>query len=209
VLPPARLPSCHSLGRIRAAHSVTARGVDCAGVLPPARLPSCHSPGRVRAAHSVTARGVDCAGVLPPARLPFCHSPGRGVGWRTSVATAGAPRLARSPLVPHPARQVSSSRRLGYEHPERTFSKLCHRRFLKPVAGPFDFQPCAGYSSAPLPRPLSGAAGLTGGSALLLLFLSRTYAHVGVYGPARASAQPVRPPAGRRTARRPGLRGGT
>ena len=128
VLPPARVPFCHSPGRVRAAHSVTARGVDCAGVLPPARLPFCHSPGRVWAAHSVTAQGVDCAGVLPPARVPFCHSPGRGVGRPTSVATAGTLRLARSPLVPHPARRVSSSRRLGYEYPERTFSKATPTR---------------------------------------------------------------------------------
>ena len=40
-------------------------------------------------------------------------------------------RLACFPLVPLPARQVSTSRRLGYEHPELTFSKLCQRRFLK------------------------------------------------------------------------------
>ena len=178
---------------------------------------------------------VSNGAVLPQALLPFRHSPGRGFGPPTSVATAGASRLAHSPLVPHRARQVSSSRRLGYEHPERTFSKatptrtrpglgctllrvhyfsthfipasvplqccliyllflvcftsqLCHRRFLKPVAGLFDFQPCAGYSSAPLPRPLSGAAGLTSRSALLFFSLSRTYAHVGEYWPARDSA---------------------
>ena len=53
-------------------------------------------------------------------------------------------------------------------------SQLCHRRFIKPVAGPFVFQPCAGYSSAPLARPLSGAAGLTEDSALLFHPLSRT-----------------------------------
>ena len=58
VLPPARLPFCHSPGQVRAAIRVTARGVDCAGVLPPARLPFCHSesPGRFLAAHRVTSR---------------------------------------------------------------------------------------------------------------------------------------------------------
>ena len=199
-------------------------------MLLPARLPFCHSPGLGRAAHSITARGVDCAGVLPPARLSSRQSPGRGVRSPTSVATAGASRLARSPLVPHPARQVSSSRRLGHEHPERTFSKatptrtrpglhsfaralLVHILFPKPVRPrrwPLDFQPFAGYSSAPLPSPLSGAAGLTCGSALLFLSLSRTYASLCVYGSALASAQPgqpVRPPAGRRTACRPGCGG--
>ena len=65
----------------------------------PSSLPS-HTGPWGRAAHSVTARGVDCAGVLLPARLPFCHSLGSGVGWPTSVATAGASRLARSSLVP-------------------------------------------------------------------------------------------------------------
>jgi hypothetical protein len=46
-------------------------------------------------------------GVPPPARLPLRHSPGRGVGWRTSVATAGAPRLRereRAALPLSPAR---------------------------------------------------------------------------------------------------------
>ena len=48
---------------------------------------------------------------------------------------------------------VSTSHRLGFEHPERTVSKVCYRRFLKlaGVACPFDFQPCAGYASAPCP----------------------------------------------------------
>ena len=48
---------------------------------------------------------------------------------------------------------VSTSHRLGFEHPERTVSKVCYRRFLKPagVARPFDFQLCAGYASAPCP----------------------------------------------------------
>ena len=65
--------------------------------------------------------------MLPPARLPFRHSLGRGVGpptmsrhlgQSTSVVTVGAQRLARFPLVPLPVRQVSTSSRLGCEHPE-------------------------------------------------------------------------------------------
>ena len=74
--------------------------------------------------------------------------------------------------------------------------------------------------AAPLPHPLPGAAGLRPSSLLphtlsrLLPFgrppavssssLPRTY---GQCGPVQASTQPVRTPAGRRTARRPGLRG--
>ena len=71
--------------RGRVAHSVTTRGVDCAGVLPSASLPFRHSRAAGSAAHSlsVTARGVDNAGVLPQARLAFCHSQGRGVGQPT------------------------------------------------------------------------------------------------------------------------------
>ena len=42
---PSSLPSLTG-PRGRAAHSVTARGVDCTGVLPPARLPFRQSPGR-------------------------------------------------------------------------------------------------------------------------------------------------------------------
>ena len=38
----------------------------------------------------------------------------------------------------------------------------------------FDFQPCAGYASAPLPRPLSGAAGFTGAFAIPFLSVLRT-----------------------------------
>ena len=141
----------------------------------PSSHPSLTGP-RGRAAHSVMARGIDChgAGVLPPARLQFCRSPGRRVRPPTSIATAGAERLACFLLVSLPARQVSTSRRLGYQHSERTVSKLCHRRFLKPVAGLFDFQPCAGYAGAPLPRSLSGAAGFTGAFTLLFLSLLRT-----------------------------------
>ena len=45
-------------------------------------------------------------------------------------------------------------------------SRLCHGRIRKLIAGLFDFRPCAGYASASLPRPLSGAAGLTGESTL-------------------------------------------
>ena len=58
------------------------------------------------------------------------------------AAGSGHPQVLRllvpSPRVSLPARQarVSTSRRLGYEHPERTVSKLYRRRFLKPVAGP-------------------------------------------------------------------------
>ena len=55
---------------------------------------------------------------------------------------------------------------------------------MKLVARLFDFQPWAGYASELLPHPLSGAAGLTGGFTLLFL---------GLYGPVRASTQPVRP----------------
>ena len=69
------------------------------------------------------------------------------------------------------------------------------------AAGPFDFQPRAGYATAPLPRPLPGAAGLTG-AFTFSLFLS--LAHVGLYGPARASAQP---PPGRLTAAGPAYGG--
>ena len=49
---------------------------------------------------------------------------------RLLVPGVGLSRLARCPLAPHPARarQVSSSRRLGYEHPERTFSKATPTR---------------------------------------------------------------------------------
>ena len=78
-------------------------------------------------------------------------------------------------------------------------SQLCHRRFLKPVAGPFDFQLCAGYASAPLPRPLSGAADftVTGSSALFFRSLLR-----------QPASRPVRtrPTCRLLTARRPGLR---
>ena len=117
--------------------------VCCCAASGPSSLPSLTGP-RDRAAHSVTARGVDCAGVLPPASLPFRRPPGArlglGVGPPTSVATAGASRLARSerrsPLVSHPARQVSSSRRLGFEHPERTFSKATPTR-KRPVSHSF------------------------------------------------------------------------
>ena len=41
---------------------------------------------------------------------------------------AGALRLARSPLVSLAARRVSTSRRLGYEHPERRFGKATPTR---------------------------------------------------------------------------------
>ena len=67
--------------RGRAAHSVTARGVICAGMLPQARLPLRlrNSPGRMVGPPNVTTQDVDCAGVQPAAGLPFRHSPGRGV----------------------------------------------------------------------------------------------------------------------------------
>ena len=51
-----------------------------------------------------------------------------GIGPRTRVATASALRLARFPLVSLPALQVSSSRRLGYERPERTCGKATPTR---------------------------------------------------------------------------------
>ena len=160
VLPLARLPFCHSPGltgpRGRATHTVTARGVDCAGVLPPASLPnpSLAWP-RGRAAHTVKAqcRLCRCAASGPSSVLSLTGQRGRA-----SVTTAGAQRLACFLLVSLPARQVSMSRLLGYQHPERTVSKLCHRRFLEPV----DFRPCPCCASAPLPRTLSGAVGFTG-----------------------------------------------
>ena len=51
----------------------------------------------------------------------------------------------------------------------------------------------------PAPHPLSGTAGLSGGSLHFDLSFSR--ARAGLYGPARASAQPVQSPAGHRARR--------
>ena len=106
-----------------AAHARLATRTRIPGMLPPARHPIRHSPGRGVGPPSVTARCVDCADVLPAARLPFCRSPGRGARF----TTAGAQRLACFPIVSLPARQLSTSRRLRYQHPERTVSKVCHR----------------------------------------------------------------------------------
>ena len=66
--------------RGRAAHSITARAVDCAGVLPLARLPFCHSLGRgvgppTVSRHEVSTVQVCCLQPLPlfPTRPGRCH----------------------------------------------------------------------------------------------------------------------------------------
>ena len=67
-----------------AAYSVTARGVDCAGVLPPARSPFQRSPGGGVGPPRVSLHEVSTVQVvLPPARLPIRLSPRRGVGQPT------------------------------------------------------------------------------------------------------------------------------
>ena len=63
-------------------------------------------------------------------------------------------------------------------------SQLHHPRFLKPLACPGRFQPCAGYARALWSHRLSGAAGLTGRS--LFLLVSFSHAETGVVGPVRA-----------------------
>ena len=87
----------------------------------PSSHPSLTGP-RVRAAqcHGTRCRLCRCAACGP---LPFCRSPGRGARF----TTAGGQCLACFPIVSLPARQVSTSRRLRYQHPERTVSKVCHR----------------------------------------------------------------------------------
>ena len=228
---PSPLP-CYSPGRGlgRATRSVTARGV------------CLRPPGLGLPTHSVTARGVRLS--LPSARLMLSVST---TGPRSraahSVTARGSTVRPVSSPVSLPARQVTTSRRHGYERPERTFRKpstgpggahcftsalqctrvcssfgtsadmpdficffligytcLCqrHRRFRRacnPSLGPSIFSLSPHTHSTPLPSYLRLSPSLSP-------FLSR------VGGPIRASAQPVRPPAGRRTARRPGLRGG-
>ena len=85
----------------------------------------CLLPPPIFGPPSVTARGVECAGAPLLARLSsFITHRAEGVGrLQRCDTTAGAWRLARLPLVYLPALQVSTSRRHGYEHPERTFSK--------------------------------------------------------------------------------------
>ena len=91
--------------------------------------------------------------------------------------------------------------------------------------GHFDVQPCAGFNSRTPAPPALDTAGFRPCPLLCPLlffcllpfclppavassFLPRAESHVDLYGPVRASVQPVRTPAGRRTARWPGLRGG-
>ena len=197
VLPPVRLPIRHSPGRgvgRPQCHGTRCRLCRCAAS-GPSFYPSLTAPrGRplTVSRHKVSTVQVCC---LRPVLRSIAHR-AAGSGCPQVFTTADAQRLAcfaGFSLVSLPARQMSTSRRLGYQHPKRTVSKLCHRRFLKPVAGLFDFQPFAG---------LSCAAGSTGAFTFLFLSLLRPTCR-----PARASTQPVPPPAGCLTARRPGLRG--
>ena len=69
-----------------------------------------------------------CSRTASGSPLPFITHRAEGVGRLQCGTTAGAWRLARLPLVSLPARQVSTSRRHAYEHPERTFSKAAPTR---------------------------------------------------------------------------------
>ena len=120
--------------------------------------------------HEVSTVQVCCLRPLLPSVAQRAAGSGRPQGFRLLV-----PSVCRAcfSLVSLPARQVSTSRRFGYDAlatpaPPSVRCRRFHRSF---------------YPS-----------------------LSFSLAHVGLYMPVRASIQPVRPPTGRLTAQRPGLR---
>ena len=106
-LPSARLLLRHSqgsrVGQPKGAHSVTTRGVDCAGTLRPARLLFCHSPG-----HLGSVEGN------PDAAAAHVRRPGASLrvgrtGVRDDSASAQARRERHQGLAPGPAAAVARS----------------------------------------------------------------------------------------------------
>ena len=156
-----RLCRCAASGpsSLLAAHSVTARVVDCAGVLPPAPGPSSLlSLTGPRGWPGVAYKCRDCwslaSGPLfpcPPPRPGRRHrhadsdgyEPGRMFSKETPTRTRPGPRVALFCLCTtsvHILFQLVNHFSAAWFYLIFLFcftSPLCHRRFLKPVAGPW------------------------------------------------------------------------